>query len=159
MTLIDDATRFCYVYLLKTKDEALDYFKIYKEEVENQLDRKIKKLRSDHGGEFFSNEFDLFCDDLKHRICNGDGTRVLAAKCGNCDRGLVGVRVKLEVDEPHREYKHITLVEHLGEELVVWVRRDEADIECSLKHRDDLSGTRMCVGRVLTQRCIVNACN
>ena len=95
----------------------------------------------------------------KHRICNGDGTRVLAAKCGNCDRGLVGVRVKLEVDEPHREYNHITLVEHLGEELVVWVRRDEADIECSLKHRDDLSGTRMCVGRVLTQRCIVNACN
>ena len=28
MTLIDDATRFCYVYLLKTKDEALDYFKL-----------------------------------------------------------------------------------------------------------------------------------
>ena len=26
MTLIDDATRFCYVYLLQTKDEALDYF-------------------------------------------------------------------------------------------------------------------------------------
>jgi hypothetical protein len=26
MTLIDDATRFCYVYLLKTKDETLDYF-------------------------------------------------------------------------------------------------------------------------------------
>ena len=34
MTLIDDATRFCYVYLLRTKDEALDYFKIYKVEVE-----------------------------------------------------------------------------------------------------------------------------
>jgi hypothetical protein len=27
MTLIDDATRFCYIYLLQTKDEALDYFK------------------------------------------------------------------------------------------------------------------------------------
>jgi hypothetical protein len=34
MTLIDDATRFYYVYLLKTKDETLDYFKIYKAEVE-----------------------------------------------------------------------------------------------------------------------------
>nr|CAE04807.2 OSJNBb0022P19.2 [Oryza sativa Japonica Group] len=32
MTLIDDCTRFCYVYLLKTKDEALHYFKIYKAE-------------------------------------------------------------------------------------------------------------------------------
>nr|AAT44242.1 putative ubiquitin carrier protein [Oryza sativa Japonica Group] len=63
MTLIDDATRFCYVYLLKTKDEALDYFKIYKAEVENQLDRKIKRFRSDRGGEFFSNEFDLFCEE------------------------------------------------------------------------------------------------
>ena len=63
MTLIDDATRFCYVYLLKTKDEALDYFKIYKAEVENQLDRKIKRLRSDRSGEFFSNEFDLFCEE------------------------------------------------------------------------------------------------
>ena len=63
MTLIDDATRFCYVYLLKIKDEGLDYFKIYKVEVENQLDRKIKRLRSDRGGEFFSNEFDLFCEE------------------------------------------------------------------------------------------------
>ena len=35
MTLIDDSTRYCYVYLLKTKDEALDFFKIYKAEVEN----------------------------------------------------------------------------------------------------------------------------
>jgi hypothetical protein len=35
MKLIDDASKFCYVYLLKTKDEALDYFKIYKVEVKN----------------------------------------------------------------------------------------------------------------------------
>ena len=35
MTSIDDCTRFCYVYLLKTKDEALHYFKVYKAEVEN----------------------------------------------------------------------------------------------------------------------------
>jgi transposase InsO family protein len=63
MTLIDDASRFCYVYLLKTKDEALDYFKIYKAEVENQLERKIKRLRSDHGGEFFPKVFDDFCTE------------------------------------------------------------------------------------------------
>ena len=60
MTLIDDCTRFCYVYLLKTKDEALHYFKIYKAEVENQLERKIKHFRLDRGGEYFSNEFNLF---------------------------------------------------------------------------------------------------
>jgi hypothetical protein len=61
MTSIDDSTRYCYVYLLKTKDEALDLFKIYKAEVENQLERKIKRVRSDRGGEYFSNEFNLFC--------------------------------------------------------------------------------------------------
>jgi transposase InsO family protein len=61
MTLIDDSTRYCYVYLLKSKDEALNFFKNYKAEAENQLDRKIKRLRSDHGGEYFSNEFDSFC--------------------------------------------------------------------------------------------------
>ena len=49
MTFIDDCTRFCYVYLLKSKDEALNYFKIYKAEVENQLEKKIKRLRSDRG--------------------------------------------------------------------------------------------------------------
>ena len=63
MTLIDDAIRFCYVYLLQTKDEALDYFKIYKAEVENQLERKIKRLRSDRGGEYFPKIFDEFCEE------------------------------------------------------------------------------------------------
>ena len=63
MTLIDDSTRFCYVYLLRTKDKALDYFKIYKAEVENQLERKIKHLKSDRGGEYFSKIFDEFCEE------------------------------------------------------------------------------------------------
>jgi hypothetical protein len=35
MTMIDDASRYCYVYLLKTKDKAPNCFKTYKPEVEN----------------------------------------------------------------------------------------------------------------------------
>jgi transposase InsO family protein len=66
MTTIDDASRYCYVYLLKTKDDALNYFKTYKAEVENQLEKKIKRFRSDRGGEYFSNEFELFC--VEHDI-------------------------------------------------------------------------------------------
>jgi transposase InsO family protein len=54
------------VYLLKTKDEALNYSKAYKAEVENQLERKIKRLRSDRGGEYFSSEFSEFC--IEHGI-------------------------------------------------------------------------------------------
>ena len=37
ITFIDDCTRYCYVYLLRSKDEAFEIFKIYKAEVENQL--------------------------------------------------------------------------------------------------------------------------
>ena len=46
---------------MRTKDEALEHFKIYKAEVENQLDRKIKRLRSDRGGEYLSNLFSEYC--------------------------------------------------------------------------------------------------
>jgi transposase InsO family protein len=46
---------------MKTKDEALHYFKIYKAEVESQLEKKIKRLRPDRRGEYFSNEFSEFC--------------------------------------------------------------------------------------------------
>jgi hypothetical protein len=51
ITMIDDASRYCYVYLLETKDEALNYFKTYKAKVENQLEKKIKHFRSDRGGD------------------------------------------------------------------------------------------------------------
>jgi transposase InsO family protein len=60
MTMIDDASRYCYIYLLKTKDKALNCFKIYKVEFENKLEKKIKRFRSNRGGDYFSNEFDLF---------------------------------------------------------------------------------------------------
>ena len=54
------------MYLLKSKVKALSYFKTYKAEVENQLQRKIKRLRSDRGGEYFSSEFSEFC--VEHGI-------------------------------------------------------------------------------------------
>lgn len=60
LTFIDDCTRYCYVYLLRSKDEALEMFKHYKNEVENQLDKKIKVIRSDRGGEYES-PFGEFC--------------------------------------------------------------------------------------------------
>ncbi|KAD5802426.1 hypothetical protein E3N88_13786 [Mikania micrantha] len=42
------------VILLNSKDEAIDKFVLYKTEVENQLNKKIKVLRSDRGGEYVS---------------------------------------------------------------------------------------------------------
>ncbi|GJY29335.1 zinc finger, CCHC-type containing protein [Tanacetum coccineum] len=52
VTFIDDASRFCYVYLLHLKDEALDKFKVFKTEVELQQGSLIKRFRTDRGGEY-----------------------------------------------------------------------------------------------------------
>jgi len=47
---VDDYSRHTKVYLLKSKDEAEETFLKYKPEVENQLDQKIKRLRSEEVG-------------------------------------------------------------------------------------------------------------
>nr|GEV45803.1 retrotransposon protein, putative, Ty1-copia subclass [Tanacetum cinerariifolium] len=57
---IDDCTKYCYVYLLKSKDEAIDKFVLYKTKVENQLGKKIKVVRSDRGGEYVSLFVELY---------------------------------------------------------------------------------------------------
>nr|GEU35003.1 hypothetical protein [Tanacetum cinerariifolium] len=53
----DDFNRYGYVYLLKHKHEVFETFKVFQKEVENQLGKTIKSLRSNHGGEYISQEF------------------------------------------------------------------------------------------------------
>lgn len=53
ITFTDDYSRYGYIYPIKERSEALDKFKIFKAEVENQHDRKIKIVRSDRGGEYY----------------------------------------------------------------------------------------------------------
>ena len=50
ITFTDDYSRYGYIYPIKEKSEALDKFKIFKAEVENQHDKRIKIVRSDRGG-------------------------------------------------------------------------------------------------------------
>ncbi|CAH2087744.1 unnamed protein product [Euphydryas editha] len=57
---VDDYSRIIYIYFLKNKSAALDYFNIYKTVVENQLNKKIKKLRLDNGKEYCSKEFEKY---------------------------------------------------------------------------------------------------
>ncbi|GJV27832.1 pol polyprotein [Tanacetum coccineum] len=47
-------TKYCYVYCLKSKDEAIEKFVLYKTKVKNQLGKKIKVVRSDRGGEYMA---------------------------------------------------------------------------------------------------------
>jgi transposase InsO family protein len=57
MLLVDDYTRMTAVFFLKNKSEVFENFKIYKEMVENEMDSRIKCLRSDNSREFTSKEF------------------------------------------------------------------------------------------------------
>ena len=60
---IDDYSKFCYTYLLKSKDGVLNWFKVHKAEAKNQLERKIKILRFDCGREYTSNDMTGFCQE------------------------------------------------------------------------------------------------
>jgi transposase InsO family protein len=57
MLLVDDYRRMIEVFFLRNKSKDFEKFKVYKEMVENEMDSKIKCLRSDNGGEFTSKEF------------------------------------------------------------------------------------------------------
>ncbi|GJU79743.1 retrotransposon protein, putative, ty1-copia subclass [Tanacetum coccineum] len=57
ITFTNDYSRYGYVYLLKHKHDVFETFKVFKNEVENQLGKTIKALRSDRGGEYISQEF------------------------------------------------------------------------------------------------------
>nr|GEW40971.1 hypothetical protein [Tanacetum cinerariifolium] len=57
ITFTNDYSRYGYVYLLKHKHEVFETFKVFQKEVENQLGKTIKSLRSDRGDEYMSQEF------------------------------------------------------------------------------------------------------
>ncbi|GJT01697.1 retrotransposon protein, putative, ty1-copia subclass [Tanacetum coccineum] len=57
VTFKDEFSRYGYVYLLKHKHEVFETFKVFQKEVENQLGKTIKSLRSDRRGEYMSQEF------------------------------------------------------------------------------------------------------
>ena len=53
ITFTDDYSQYGYIYPIREKSEALNKFKIFKAEVENQHELKIKVVRSDRGGEYY----------------------------------------------------------------------------------------------------------
>nr|GEW78460.1 retrotransposon protein, putative, Ty1-copia subclass [Tanacetum cinerariifolium] len=57
VTFTDDFSRYGYVNLLKHKHEVFETFKVFQKEVENQLGKTIKLLRSNREGEYMSQKF------------------------------------------------------------------------------------------------------
>lgn len=71
MKFVDEATHFTVVYFLKSKDQSLECFKNYVSFSERETNCKVKKLRSDNGGEYISKEWEEFCHQLGIRHSMG----------------------------------------------------------------------------------------
>ncbi|WRX20638.1 Integrase [Theobroma cacao] len=62
-TIVDDYSRYTWVYFLAHKNDALQAFLSYCKKVENEKGLAIVSIRSDHGGEFENNEFEKLCNE------------------------------------------------------------------------------------------------
>ncbi|GJZ59486.1 ribonuclease H-like domain-containing protein [Tanacetum coccineum] len=58
----DDFSRFSWVFFLATKDETSGILKTFISEIENQLDYKVKVIRSDNETEFKNSVMNQFCE-------------------------------------------------------------------------------------------------
>ena len=72
MLIIDDCSRFTWVYFLHKKDEAFACFKDWKTYVEKESGKQVKALCADKGGEFTSNAFVRFCTEngIRRELAN-----------------------------------------------------------------------------------------
>ncbi|CAB0021134.1 unnamed protein product, partial [Nesidiocoris tenuis] len=63
VTFTDEKSRYSRVYFLKHKNEVLENFKNFKNEVETFTGKKIKYLQSDNGTEYVNGSFNKFLLD------------------------------------------------------------------------------------------------
>jgi hypothetical protein len=61
LSFIDDFNMKAWIYLLVQKSEAFECLKEFKAKVELETGNAIKALKTDRGGEFISESFNMFC--------------------------------------------------------------------------------------------------
>ncbi|CAA7024669.1 unnamed protein product [Microthlaspi erraticum] len=64
LTFIDDYSRKVWIYFLSNKSETFVLFTRFKSLVERETGETLVCLRTDRGGEYMSNEFKSFCDEM-----------------------------------------------------------------------------------------------
>lgn len=62
VTFIDDRTRWCEVYFIKSQADVFKTFQTYKAAAENHTGKKIKTLQSDNGTEYCNGDFDKYLE-------------------------------------------------------------------------------------------------
>jgi transposase InsO family protein len=70
LVLVDDYSRYTWVFCLHDKAITCDIFKSFVRRVENEFELKLKKVRSDNGSEFKNTNVEEFCDEkgIKHEF-------------------------------------------------------------------------------------------
>ncbi|GKD30251.1 putative ribonuclease H-like domain-containing protein [Tanacetum coccineum] len=61
LVVIDDYSRFSWVFFLATKDETSRILKTFITGIENQINHKVKIIRCDNGTDFKNNDMNQFC--------------------------------------------------------------------------------------------------
>jgi len=61
LLLMDDCSRYMWLQLLTSKDEAAEAIKKFKAHAEAKSGKKLRVLWTDHGGKFTSMEFTTYC--------------------------------------------------------------------------------------------------
>ena len=61
--LVDDYSRYTWVYFLANKSDCFDSFKTFCLQVHNEKGYPITSIRSDHGREFENAKFQEFCEE------------------------------------------------------------------------------------------------
>ena len=69
VTFTDDSSRYTQLQVLWTKDEAFEAYKSFLAWAQTQHGVQIKRLRSDHGSEFMSNQFTVFLQQQGTECC------------------------------------------------------------------------------------------
>ena len=68
--IVDDYSRFKWVFFLRTKSQAFEQFQVFLAFVHTQFNANVKAARSDQGGEFLSTEFTKFMENrgIEHQL-------------------------------------------------------------------------------------------
>ena len=68
--IVDDYSRFTWVFFLQDKSEVQETFKKFARRAQNEFEVKIKRIRSDNGSEFKNTSIEEFLDEegIKHEF-------------------------------------------------------------------------------------------
>jgi transposase InsO family protein len=70
LVIIDDYSRFTWVFFLQDKSETQEVLKKFLKRSQNDFDAKVKKIRSDNGSEFKNTQVEDYLDQegIKHEF-------------------------------------------------------------------------------------------